>query len=355
MTAAARRPPVPWFVVLAFDEPPRPRPRRRRRRGRAPSSLLLAVVMTVAGGAGVVLAGQRQVDRIARVPDLAGTLSSDTAIPVENFLLVGSDTREGADPDDPDFGGIGDTTAVTGRRSDTIMVLRRDRSGGGASLLSIPRDLWVEIPGAGHERINSAYSAGPATLIATVQGALGIPIHHYVEVDFQGFKALVDAIGGVEMCFDHPTRDSHTGLDIAEAGCYVLDGVQALAFARSRFYEEFVDGEWRTDGRADLGRVERQQQFVNTALQAALDRVKGNPLEAGDVFASTTGALRIDDELDPFAAAGALRDAVGAGLVTYSLPVDGATISGKAVLELGDGADQLLAYFRGAGPAPAAL
>lgn len=315
--------------------------------------MLLAAAMTAAGGSGVVLAGRHQVDQIARVPEVSAALTTDTSVPVENFLLVGSDTREGADPSDPDFGGIGDADSVTGRRSDTIMVLRRERSGGGASLLSIPRDLWVEIPGAGSERINSAYSAGPETLVATVQSALGIPIHHYVEVDFQGFKALVDAIGGVEMCFEHPTRDGHTGLDITAAGCFVLDGVQALAFARSRYYEEFVDGTWRTDGRADLGRVERQQLFVNTALQAALDRVKGNPLEAGDVFASTTGALRLDPDLDPFAAAGALRDAVSAGLVTYSLPVDGATIEGKAVLRLGDGADELLAYFRGAGPDPA--
>jgi LCP family protein required for cell wall assembly len=340
--------------VYPVDDAPHRFSRRlgRRRRGRLQSMLVLAVAMTVVGGAGVVVAGRRQVDRIERIPDLGVALSDDTTVPVENFLLVGSDSREGADPSDPDFGGIGDASTVTGRRSDTIMVLRRDRNGGPAALLSIPRDLWVEIPGHGSDRINSAYSSGPAVLIATVQEALDLPIHHYVEVDFQGFKSLVDAIGGVEICFDHPARDAHTGLDVAEPGCRVLDGVQALAYARSRYYEELVDGEWTTDPRSDLGRVERQQQFVNTALHAALDQVKSNPLDAGDVFASTTGALRLDDELDPLAAAGALRDAVADGLATYSLPVDGAEIEGKAVLKLGKGGDQLLAYFRGVGVAP---
>ena len=82
----------------------------------------------------------------------------------------------------------------------------------------------------------------------TVQQALGIPIHHYVEVDFSGFKDLVDAIGGVEMCFDFPAQDVNTGLYFAEPGCDVLDGVQALAYARSRHYEEFRDGEWHEDG-----------------------------------------------------------------------------------------------------------
>ena len=114
-----------------------------------------------------------------------------------------------------------------------------------------------------------------------------------------------------------------------------------------------IDGQWRIDGRADLGRVERQQDFVNAALQEALDRVARNPLEAADVFESTTGVLRLDDDLDPFAAAGALREAVGDGLTTYSLPVKGAEIDGKAVLQLADGAGEVLAYFRGEGPPPA--
>jgi LCP family protein required for cell wall assembly len=233
------------------------------------------------------------------------------------------------------------------------MVLRRDRRTGAASLLSIPRDLWVDIPGRGHSRINSAYNDGPAVLIQTVQQALGLPIHHYLEVDFFGFKDIVDSLGGVEMCFEFPAQDVNTGLYIELPGCHVLDGVQALAFARSRHYEEFRDGDWHEDGTADIGRTKRQQLFVNTMLTTALTKVKSNPFVAGDLVASGGAALRIDDELDILAAASSLRSAVEGGLEPWSLPVSGKTINGAAVLELSDGADALLAYFRGDGPAPA--
>jgi anionic cell wall polymer biosynthesis LytR-Cps2A-Psr (LCP) family protein len=120
-----------------------------------------------------------------------------------------------------------------------------------------------------------------------------------------------------------------------------------LAYARSRYFESFVDGEWRVDGTADLGRIKRQQAFVNVALKTALDRVKGNPLVAGDVLASSTSALRIDRDLDVLDAAAVLRKAFGTGLSTYSLPVYGKDISGKAVLLMADSAEGVLAYFRG--------
>lgn len=313
----------------------------------------IAVVAAVSAG-GAIVAAHRQVARIVRIPGLQAVLSAPSDN-VENFLLVGSDSREGIDPNSPDYGGIGNTGDVHGHRSDTIMVLRRDKHGGPSSLLSIPRDLWVEIAGTGKKsRINSAYQAGPATLIQTVQTALGIPIHHYVEIDFQGFKSLVDAIGGVQVCFDAPARDEHTGLFIAEPGCYVLNGVQGLAYARSRYYETYVNDVWVRDGTSDLGRIKRQQQFINTAVQSAIAKVTSNPLRAGDVLVASTGALRIDDQMNVLATAVSMRGSVGSGLVPYSLPVVGKTIGGNAVLLLGPGAQAYLDYFSGASNAPPA-
>ena len=216
--------------------------------------LLIAGAVAAAGTAGTLVAARDAIDTVARTPGVAEVLSPETA-EVENFLLVGSDSRAGADPDSPDAGGIGTEADVSGSRSDTIMVMRRDKATGVASLLSIPRDLWVDIPGRGHSRINSAYNDGPAVLVQTVQQALGIPIHHYMEVDFFGFKDIVDALGGVEICFDYPARDEHTGLYVAEPGCHVLDGVQALAYARSRHYQEYrEDGDWHEDGTSDARR-----------------------------------------------------------------------------------------------------
>jgi LCP family protein required for cell wall assembly len=233
------------------------------------------------------------------------------------------------------------------------MVLRRDRNGGPVSLLSIPRDLWVDIAGTGKKsRINSAYQSGPTALVRTVQQALGIPIDHYVEIDFQGFKALVDAIGGVRVCFPTPARDTHTGLNITAPGCYVLDGIQGLAYTRSRYYESFENGQWVRDGTSDIGRTKRQREFVNTALEAALAQIKGNPMNTGRVLAASTGAIRLDDGLNVLDAAGALRGAVGAGLQEYSLPVVGKVIGGNAVLLLGDTASVVLDYFRGVSSTP---
>lgn len=323
-------------------------PRPSTRRGRV---LVLALGMFVATLAGSLVAARAAVDRVRRVPDVASVLSPSNPT-VETFLLVGSDTRAGADPDSPDYGGIGSETDVTGSRSDTIMLLRRDKATGQAALLSIPRDLWVQIPGKGPNRINAAYSQGPSVLVQTVQQALGLPVHHYVEIDFVGFKSLVDAIGGVELCFLHPTRDTHTGLNVEQPGCLTMNGVQALSYARSRYYEQYIDGEWKIDGTADLGRTKRQQDFVNRALQGALAEVKANPFHAGRIIRDGGSAVSIDGDLDLFAAGSSLRTAVGSGLDAVSLPVRGETIGGKAVLQLADGSEQVLAWFAGTGPQP---
>lgn len=316
--------------------------------------LAMTAVVGVLGATGMFIAARKSIDSVGRVPGVSSHLSPGGSV-IENFLLVGSDSRAGADPNAADAGGIGTEADVSGHRSDTIMILRRDKSTGDASLLSIPRDLWVQVPGHdGKRRINSAFNDGPEVLVQTLQQELGLPIHHYVEIDFSGFKALTDSLGGVQICVNYATRDVATGLNITEPGCHILGGVQALAYARSRHYEEFREDEkWHEDPASDLGRTKRQQQFVNIALHTALDRIKVDPFSAGRLASAIGSALRVDDELDPIAAASSLRSAVDAGIATYSLPVVGKTVGGNAVLLLGEGSDAVLAYFRGEGPAPA--
>jgi LCP family protein required for cell wall assembly len=316
--------------------------------------LAMTAVVGVFGATGMLIAARETIDSVGRIPGVAANLNPGGAV-IENFLLVGSDSRAGADPGSADASGIGTEADVSGHRSDTIMILRRDKSTGDAALLSIPRDLWVQVPGHdGSRRINSAFNDGPHILVQTLQQELGLPIHHYVEIDFSGFKSLVDALGGVEVCVDFATRDVSTGLNITEPGCHMLDGLQALAYARSRHYEEYRDEVWHEDPASDIGRTKRQQQFVNLALQTAMERIKVDPFAAGRLVTAIGSSLRVDDELDPIAAAASLRSAVDAGIATYSLPVFGKTISGNAVLLLGDGSDAVLAFFRGQGPAPVA-
>jgi LCP family protein required for cell wall assembly len=332
--------------VLAVDTSPLRRPPRLR-----PFVVLAVAAMVVTAG-GLIVAARRTVDSMPVVDSVAGVLSEESSA-VENFLLVGSDSRTLGDPN---TGDSAEEAGVSGTRSDTIMVLRRDRATGEAALLSIPRDLYVEIPGQeGRQRINAAYNGGPATLVRTVQESLGIPVHHYVEIDFTGFTRLVDALGGVEICFDFPARDVNTGLDVRQPGCRMLDGTQALAYARSRYYEELKAGEWVLDPRSDIGRAERQREFVAVTLASALDAVVGDPLGVGALVEAVTSAVRIDSTLDPIVAAGSLRGAVRSGLTSVSLPVSNLTVDGNAVLELQQSALPLLAWFAGSGPRPAGI
>jgi LCP family protein required for cell wall assembly len=315
-------------------------------------ALGLAVLVGTAGSAGVLYSARERTEDVERVPGLTEEDLAANDGPAENFLLVGSDSREGVDTGDPESASIGDEAEVSGQRSDTIMVLRREKDGG-ASLLSLPRDLWVPIAGTDHSaKINSAYNEGPQRLVRTVTEALGIPIHHYVEVNFEGFTKLVDEIGGVEICVEHAAQDENTGLHL-NPGCQNLDGTQALAYARSRHYEEFIDGEWRTDSQApDLGRIARQQVFIRTAVDKLLRRIRRNVFDLGDLIGVATDSLRIDEDLDPLDAARALQAAAEEGLATYTLPVVGAEHDGQSALDLDPAAQPILDYFRGVTAAP---
>jgi len=320
---------------------------------RPPGALAVALGLAVgaAGTLGVVTSAQDRSDEVARVEDMADVLAANDG-PAENYLLVGSDSREGIAGDAENVEQTGTADDVVGRRSDTIMILRREK-GGGAYLLSIPRDLWVEIADTDgdEDKINSAYNEGPRRLAATITESLGIPIHHYVEVDFVGFTSMVDEIGGVEMCFFYATRDTHSGLDV-QPGCHRLDGTQALAYTRSRYYQEFRNGDWTDTGVADLGRIARQQLFIRQAVTQVLEELEGNPFMLNELISTAGSAVRIDAGADPVQSANALRAAAGAGLHTYSLPVEFIDVDGESALELGDGADVYLDFFRGVGPVP---
>ena len=201
------------------------------RRGRTwPQRLALAagcasVVALVASAAGLAYI-YRKYERLPRV-ELTGVLADDEGTSAggpENYLLVGVDNASGLDSDDPVRRGRDDMS-----RSDTIMILRIDPESRQAALLSLPRDLWVPIAGTdSHQRINTAIDrGGPRLLIRTINDYLGIPIHHYVQVDFRGFRDLVDAVGGVPVYFPYPAKDDNSGLAVFETGCVTLDPEQA--------------------------------------------------------------------------------------------------------------------------------
>jgi len=213
--------------------------------------------------------------------------------PTTNFLILGSDSRAfvASEQDAESFGEVG------GTRADTIFVVRVDPDTRKALLVSFPRDLWVEIPGQGNSKINAAFQDGPQGVIDTLRANFDIPIHHYVEVDFAGFRNIVNAMGGVEMYVPAPARDAKTGLDIPQAGCTTLTGDQALAWVRSRQYQFFESGVWRSDPSGDIGRIQRQQDFIRRLIGQGLDAGARNPLRGDDLIDAGLENITIDSDL----------------------------------------------------------
>jgi LCP family protein required for cell wall assembly len=277
--------------------------------------LLAFLVVATTAGYGYVHYRFNQI-RSVKVP---GLHKSSAGRPF-NLLVVGSDSRESLD--DADGSRYGD---VGGQRNDVTLVVRVEPARKRISMLSIPRDLVVPIAGGAENRINAALTGGPGELVKTVEQNFGIPIHHYVLIDFDGFRAIVDALGGIDVRFPYPSRDSKSGLDIREAGCRHLNGGRALALARSRYFSYQVDGVWHSDPWADLGRIRRQQAFLQALLKGALDKGLTNPVRANAFVGSLVhevtkdSALRVNDAIRTGAA---FRSFSPSKLATYTLPVN---------------------------------
>ena len=271
------------------------------------------------GAFGVISAANARSDDVQRIEGLELVLTAQDG-PAQNYLLIGSDTRENADPNDPDFGGIGDTNEVSGRRSDTIMILRQEADGNGASIVSLPRDLWVNIAGRdGANRINSAYSDGTDVLAATITQELGIPINHVVDIDFNGFKDIVDAVGGTEVCFWYATRDKNTGLD-QQPGCHTAQRDRG-APVRPQPLLRGVPRRRLADRPAHRSRADRASAELPPADGRCHDRstpVRSVPRVEADRRGDR--AVRMDPGLDPVAAAGTLRKAFSAGSTSTNSP-----------------------------------
>jgi len=291
---------------------------------------------------------------VVRVGGLSGSLRSSEERPpgaAQNYLLVGADDDTGLGPDDPETLGRG---SISGIRTDTIMVLRIDPRSATARLLSLPRDLWLPIVGSrGKSRINEAFAAGGAKgLIETIKLNFGIPIDHYVQVNFASFKELVKAIDGVPMYFPEPVRARRSLLSVPQAGCVTLDPTQALAFARARTdYQVKRDGDWELDGAGDYGRISRQQYLIQAALKRAIAKGVRNPntlrqlVAVGVRSVKVDEALRVDDIVD---LGRRFRAFNPDNLLKYSLPAVEVIRGGAEVLELDEEqAEPILALFRG--------
>lgn len=291
------------------------RPKRRRRfgPGKILASLGLVIVLIIAS---IWLYLEFSINRVSAVADYSGRPAAGEGT---NWLIVGSDSREGLSKKEIKDLHVGDPT---GRRTDTILLAHIPDGDVKPTLVSFPRDLRVEIPGHGVGQINSAYSTdayengGPKLLVKTVEQATNLRIDHYAEIGFGGFANIVDAIGGVEMKVPAGMVDGSNGQKLP-AGVHELNGSQALTFVRMR--------KSAATPRSDLDRVVNQRKFIGAlAGEISSPGTLLNPFDLFPLLGEVPDALSIDegDHLhNLFWLGWAARGISDGGMLTTTAPV----------------------------------
>ncbi|MFD7533151.1 LCP family protein [Streptomyces sp. NPDC059849] len=252
----------------------------------------LSVLVLAAGGVGhaVVTNLENGIDRIDPFKDMKNRPRAGNGM---NLLLVGTDGRDRISPEEKKQYRLGGAPCHC---TDTIMLVHLSADRERASVVSLPRDSYAEIPehldrttGEQHAahpvKLNAAYAeGGPNLTVRTVEHMTGVKVDHYLEVDFTSFMKTVDTLGGVKICTTRPLKDSYTGLDLAP-GTHELNGGQALQYVRSR----------HIDGAADLGRMQRQQKFLASLIERATSSgVLLNPVRFQDVASTVLSSVRAD-------------------------------------------------------------
>ncbi len=275
--------------------------------------MLLVVLLVGTGVLYVVFDGKLQ--RTEALPDYEGRPEGGRGT---NWLIVGSDSREGLSKSDQKRLATG---FAGGRRTDSMMLLHY--GSGGTSLISLPRDSYVPIPGHGSNKLNAAFAfGGPKLLVQTVEKASGLHIDHYAEIGFGGFVGVVDAVGGVDMCVKDDIKDPKAGLDL-KAGCQTLSGGEALGYVRTRKF-----------ARADLERVEHQRQFFGALMKKATSPgTMFNPFRSVPLAMNATSNFLVDDNdhlYDLVRMMWAMKGVSGGSGVTTTVPIGGSGSSASA-------------------------
>jgi len=243
-----------------------------------------------------------------------------------NYLVVGSDSREGLTKAQIKALRVGSTAVAAGGRSDTMLLVHISKSRDAAYVVSIPRDTLVNIPAHRSQdgtrdiperpgKINAAFAFGGAPLlIQTIEAKTNLKIDHYVEVSFAGFTGVEDALGGIEVCSKVAINETKIHL-VMSAGSHILDGIEALKYVRTRDF----------DGRGDIGRMERQQQFVSAVLRKATSSgVLLNPIKLTKFFNATISTVKMDTSVnksDLLTLAKQMRNLSAGNLRTLTVPL----------------------------------
>ncbi|MGX4710685.1 MULTISPECIES: LCP family protein [Rhodococcus] len=290
--------------------PPAPEPAPRRRPGVARrvvrrAAIVVLVLIALVGAGAVYLDGKlTRVDALADYPDRI----ADT--PGTNWLLVGSDSRTGLSAEQEQELATGGETGPD--RTDTVILIHVPSGGGPTTMVSLPRDSYVPVPGHGQDKLNASFAlGGPSLLVQTVEGATGVHIDHYAEIGFGGFASIVDDLGGVDVCLPQAIDDPLAGISLP-AGCQELTGPQALGFVRTR-----------ATALADLDRMNNQRLFMSALLSKATGlSTLLNPVRMWSLASGVAGSLRVD-EGDHMWHLARLGWAMRGETVTATVPVGG--------------------------------
>ena len=298
------------------------------------------LVLGVVGMVGTAFWIDTKLHRIAALPDYADRPAAGKGT---TWLLVGSDSRQGLTPEQQaELGTGGD---IGNGHTDTILLVHVPGlwSDTPTTMVSIPRDSYVEIPDYGSDKINTAFAVGGAPLLAqTVEQATGVRLDHYAEVEFDGFARLVDAVGGVTMCPAEPISDPLAGIELP-AGCQKLNGRNALGFVRTR-----------ATPRADLDRMVNQRQFMSALMhRAASPGVLLNPLRWSPMANAAADSLTVDSD-DHIWDLARLGWALRGDLTTTTVPIGEFTgsDSGSVVVWDEEIANELFAALKSDTPVP---
>ena len=282
------------------------------------STLAISAVSALAFG--TVSASINKIDAFAGIDKRPERMSS--AI---NYLLVGSDTREGLSKAELKALRVGSVKTAAGKRSDTMLLVHISKARDKAVLVSIPRDSFALIPQhlnksgktipATYSKINSAFNWGGAPLlIQTIEEMTELKIDHYIEVNFAGFAKVVDSLGGIEVCTKKDIDDPKSHL-VLPAGVHTLNGIDALKYVRTR---EF-------DGLGDIGRMQRQQAFMSSVFKKATSAgVLLNPVTMTNFINSSLSAVTTDEGLknsDLITLAKQLKSLATSNIRTLTVPL----------------------------------
>ncbi|NYJ22962.1 LCP family protein [Leifsonia shinshuensis] len=307
-----------------------PRKRRRAKRIIVWTAAGLAVLLVVLGGY-AAYSYFRFVGGVSHV-DVINKTGNDVDGQDQNILLVGDDHR----PDNAtqaELNQLSTTADGGGTNTDTMMILHIPANGKSATLVSLPRDSWVDVPGHGMNKLNAAFSlgnggsdptSGAKLLIQTVQNLTGLSIDHYVRVSLLGFYTIAKALGPIQVCLNNAVNDPYSGANFP-AGVSTLDAQQALSFVRQRHGLP----------RGDLDRVVRQQYFLSVEAHKFLSAgTLLNPGKLTNVLDAVSGSLETDPGLNFLQLAAQLQGLTGGKIQSATIPVSGTptiTVDGNDV------------------------